>query len=79
MQISTASLLAAQQARVQSQPQVQRATAPKPPQTAVFEPASFEPMAFAAKPDAKPAAPPSAQPNAQAPFVRPGSQVDIRI
>jgi hypothetical protein len=74
MQISSASLLAAQQARIPVQPR-----APQAQPSAGNE---FEPLMFAAKTEA-PAAPPikvaaPAQPN-PAPFARPGSQIDIKI
>ena len=73
MQISSASLIAAQQARTQPQP---RAAQAKP--AAADE---FEPLVFAAKTETsapKSAAP--AQPQANpAPFARPGSQIDIKI
>ncbi len=61
MQINSASLLAAQQARTTAQPQ-------KPAQ-------SFQPMEFAKTTEGKPAMPA----NTPAVFVRPGSQIDIRV
>lgn len=75
MQISSASLLAAQQARSQT---------PAQPRAAQAKPAAtdgFEPLVFAAKTDTPPSkfvatAQPSANP---APFARPGSQLDIKI
>jgi hypothetical protein len=76
MQISTASLLTAQQARVPSQPQAARTAAPKSAETAAFQPASFEPLSFVQAPAANQAAP---APQPQPAFVRPGSQIDIRI
>lgn len=76
MQISSASLLAAQQARTQ---------APVQPRAAQAKPSDsneFEPLVFAAKAEA-PAAKVTAaisQPSANpAPFARPGSQLDIKI
>jgi hypothetical protein len=75
MQISSASLLAAQQARTQQAAAQPRAAAS---QTAMPED-SFEPLLFSAKPDAVPAKP--AVPNAapQATYMRPGSQIDIKV
>ncbi|HEY7977040.1 MAG TPA: hypothetical protein VID67_02520 [Rhizomicrobium sp.] len=71
MQINSASLLAAQQAR----PAVplQRAQ-PKPSGDDLFEPL------FGKAEETKAAAPSaSAQPAAPTPYTRPGSQIDIRI
>jgi hypothetical protein len=75
MQISSASLLAAQQARTQT---------PVPPRAAQAKPVGadeFEPLLFAAKPDVSAAKTTAAgQPQANpAPFTRPGSQLDIKI
>ncbi len=74
MQISTASLLAAQQARSQ---------APVQPRAVQAKPDGFEELLFAKAP-ASPGAPPDAavapsKPKAAAPFARPGSQIDIKI
>ncbi|MBS0273589.1 MAG: hypothetical protein JSR55_04135 [Proteobacteria bacterium] len=71
MQISSASLLAAQQARPQSTPQ--RAQ-PKPAGDDLFEPL------FGKVEESKaPASATSTQSAAPAPYARPGSQIDIRI
>lgn len=71
MQINSASLLAAQQARSQTAPQ---SAAAKPLGEDLFEPLLF------GKPDAKPA-PAAAPTHGSAPvkFARPGSQIDIRV
>jgi len=71
MQISSASLLAAQQARPQAAPQ--RAQ-PKPSGDDLFEPLfgkAEEPKTAASTP--------STQSTAPTPYARPGSQIDIRI
>jgi hypothetical protein len=68
MQISSASLLAAQQARTQ--------TPVQPSKPAAAD--EFEPLLFAAKTEAPKTAAATAQPPA-APFTRPGSQLDIKI
>lgn len=80
MQISSASLLAAQQARTPTPVQ------PRAAQTQQAGAADeFEPLLFAAKPGtsstqtAKPAAPQAQQQANPAPFARPGSQLDIKI
>jgi hypothetical protein len=75
MQISSASLLTAQQARTQT---------PVQPRAAQSQPAGadeFEPLLFAAKPGTSaPKATATVQPQARpAPFARPGSQLDIKI
>jgi hypothetical protein len=71
MQINSASLLAAQQARPQATPQ--RAQ-PKPSSDDLFEPLFGK--AEETKTAAASAPPQSAAP---APYARPGSQIDIRI
>ena len=73
MQISSASLLAAQQARIQTPPQSRAAQA-----TSASE---FEPLVFVAKTAASaPKLAPGAQPPASpVPFARPGSQIDIKV
>ena len=70
MQINSASLLAAQQARAQ-------AAAPRAPATPSEDP--FEPLFVKAEP--KPSAPTtaSAQANPATLLARPGSQIDIRV
>lgn len=76
MQISAASLLAAQQARTQT-PVQPRAAQAKP-----SEANEFEPLVFAAKTEAPTAKPASAAITPQTnttPFARPGSQLDIKI
>ena len=76
MQISSASLLAAQQARTQTQVQ------PRPAHTQPAGSEAFEPLLFASKPAAQAAKPAVAQAQPQAnpaPFARPGSQLDIKI
>jgi hypothetical protein len=76
MQISSASLLAAQQARTQT---------PVQPRAAQVQPSAgseFEPLLFAAKTEAATAPSTKAATSAQAnpaPFARPGSQIDIKI
>jgi hypothetical protein len=72
MQISTASLLAAQQVKTQTQRPAQPAAA------SAAKSAGFEALNFAPAATAKPAAQP-AQTSAPAAFVRPGSQIDIKI
>ncbi len=71
MQISSASLLAAQQARSQ--------TSARPAQAKSAD--EFEPLLFAAKTDTPKPAAATAQPSASSvtPFTRPGSQIDIKI
>ena len=71
MQINSASLLAAQQARAQAAPQK---AAPKPQGDDLFEP-----LFGKAETKAAPAVASSTQPTAPASFARPGSQIDIRI
>lgn len=76
MQISSASLLAAQQARTQT-PVQPRAAQAKPSDSS-----EFEPLVFAAKaetPAAKLSAVAPQQTASPAPFARPGSQLDIKI
>jgi hypothetical protein len=76
MQISAASLLAAQQARSQT---------PVQPRAAQAKPSAgdaFEPLVFAAKaemPAAKPTSTAMVPQTDAAPFARPGSQLDIKI
>ncbi|HEY8949844.1 MAG TPA: hypothetical protein VIM56_13235 [Rhizomicrobium sp.] len=70
MQINSASLLAAQQARMQASPQ---RTAVKPAGDDLFEP-----LFGKAETKAAPAAA-STQAASPQPFARPGSQIDIRI
>ena len=76
MQISSASLLAAQQARTQTPAQ------PRPTQAKPSDGTEFEPLVFAAKTQASATnvsaaiSQPSSNP---APFARPGSQLDIKI
>ena len=75
MQISSASLLAAQQARTQTP--VPRATQAKPSDGTEFEPLVFAAKAQTPAANVRAAAPqPAANP---APFARPGSQLDIKI
>jgi hypothetical protein len=74
MQISSSSLIAAQQARTQTPAQPRAEAKPAPAN-------EFEALLFASKP---PSPAPStanvmAQPRPAAPFARPGSQVDIKI
>jgi hypothetical protein len=76
MQISSASLLAAQQARTQP-PAQPRASAAKP-----SESEGFEPLLFAAKPDVNASKPNSASLQSQATpasFTRPGAQIDLKV
>ncbi len=76
MQISTASLLTAQQARPQTPVQ------PRPAQAKPAGADEFEPLFFATKADAstpKTAAATVSPQASAAPFARPGSQLDIKI
>jgi hypothetical protein len=76
MQISSASLLAAQQARTQT-PVQPRAAQAKP-----SESSEFEPLVFAAKAQTPAVNLGAAAPQQAAnpmPFARPGSQLDIKI
>jgi hypothetical protein len=76
MQISSASLLTAQQARTQTPVQ------PRAPQTQPAGADEFEPLLFATKPNVSvpKAAAATVQPQASAAlFARPGSQLDIKI
>ena len=77
MQMSTASLLTAQQARTQT-PAQPRAAQAKP-----ADPDGFEEMLFGTKPAASAivsnATNTPAQLKSTAPFARPGSQLDIKI
>jgi hypothetical protein len=80
MQISTASLLTAQQTRPTTpvQPRTQQAQAAA---TQAAKESLFEPMLFGTKPEAaSPASTPAtAQPAQMQAYARPGSQIDIKV
>ena len=81
MQISTSSLLAAQQARTPAQPRAPQAAQTQDAKEALFEPMLFgskseAPLSVASALTAAPATPSAAT---TAPFARPGSQIDIKV